>query len=567
MNNAPWEVKAVKSINGETFRRMLVTGANRLEENKHLVDEMNVFPVPDGDTGTNMSFTVTSALKEVLRTQSDAVNEVAAALSNGALRGARGNSGVIVSQLFRGMAKGLKEQKEIDSVALAMALNTGVEKAYKAVMKPKEGTILTVAREAATACTEASLEEDDLREVLRRTIEGGEAALARTPDMLPVLREAGVVDAGGKGLLLIYQGMLDALTSDSDECEPLLALTNAGNAAADKGRANGPAQGAFATESIKFCYCTEFIAEKVKNAEAQEESLRQYLSSIGDSLVVVADDQLIKVHVHTNDPGLVLQKATALGELTSVKIENMKLQHQNILTEAAKEPVKKEPVKQPRKPVGFVAVSTGEGFKEIFESLGVDHVITGGQTMNPSTEDILEAAEAVNADVIYVLPNNKNIILAAQQAAKMIKDRQIFVIPSKSVPQGITAMVNYMPESEPAEAAQVMTESLATVSTGQVTYAVRDTHMGAFDIKANDILALLDGEICQVGQDLTETTTALLDKMTEKAADMISIYYGEDASEDEAQALAEHIRQEHPEAEVEVYNGGQPLYYYIISVE
>ena len=554
----------MKSINGETFRRILVAGANRLEENKHLVDEMNVFPVPDGDTGTNMSYTVTSALKEVLKTSGSSVSEIADALSSGALRGARGNSGVIVSQLFRGMAKGLKETETIDSVALAMALNSGVEKAYKAVMKPKEGTILTVAREAATACMEASLEENDLAEVLRRTVEAGEEALAKTPEMLPVLKEAGVVDAGGKGLLCIYHGMLDALVSDSEECEPLLALS--GNGGAGREKSGGPAQGAFTTESIKFCYCTEFIAEKVKNAEAQENGLRKYLGTIGDSLVVVADGDLIKVHVHTNDPGLVLQKAVALGELTSVKIENMRLQHQNILQEADEKPEKKEPPK-PKKPVGFVAVSAGEGFKEIFEGLGVDYVITGGQTMNPSTEDILEAAQEVNADVIYVLPNNKNIILAAQQAAAMTEDKKLIVIPSKSVPQGITAMINYMPGTAPEEAAQAMTDSLSTVTTGQVTYAVRDTHMGEFDIKEHDILALLDGDICQVGKDLKETTEALLDAMAEKAADMISIYYGEDASPEEAEELAAHIRTVRPEAEVEVYQGGQPLYYYIISAE
>lgn len=560
----------MKSINGEMFRRMLVAGANRLEDNKHLVDEMNVFPVPDGDTGTNMSFTVTSAVKEVLKGQGDSVGEVAAALSSGALRGARGNSGVIVSQLFRGMAKGLKDQKDMNSVTLAKALNEGVEKAYKAVMKPKEGTILTVAREAAEACSEAALTEEDLSVVLAAAIEGGERALAKTPELLPVLKEAGVEDAGGKGLMLIYRGMLEALTSDSAEMEPLLALTNTAGGTG-RAKANGPAQGAFATESIQFCYCTEFIAEKVQHAESHESSLREYLSSIGDSLVVVADGDLIKVHVHTNDPGLVLQKATALGELTSVKIENMRLQHQNILSEADQAAGTNQTAPstppQPRKAVGFVAVSTGEGFKEIFESLGVDYIITGGQTMNPSTEDVLKAAETVNADVIYVLPNNKNIIMAAQQAAKMTEDKKVFVIPSKSVPQGITAMINFMPDTDPQEAAEAMTESLSTVATGQVTYAVRDTHMGEFDIKEKDILALLDGEICRVGKDLKETTSALLDVMAEKAAEIISIYYGEDASQEEAEALAEHIREMRPEAEVEVYNGGQPLYYYIISAE
>jgi hypothetical protein len=547
---------------------MLIVGANRLEENKHLVDEMNVFPVPDGDTGTNMSFTVTSALKEVLKAEGNTVGEVAAALSSGALRGARGNSGVIVSQLFRGMARGLKDQTEIDSITLAKALDEGVEKAYKAVMKPKEGTILTVAKEAAEACMQAALEEDDLSVVLQAAIRGGEEALAKTPELLPVLKEAGVEDAGGKGLMFLYHGMYEALTNDSTEDEPLLALTNTAGGT-DHVKTNGPAQGAFATESIKFCYCTEFIAEKVKDAESHEESLRQYLSSIGDSLVVVAEGDLIKVHVHTNDPGLVLQKATALGELTSVKIENMRLQHQNILQEANQAGETKQPEvsSKPRKAVGFVAVSTGDGFKEIFESLGVDYIITGGQTMNPSTEDVLKGCEAVNADVIYVLPNNKNIIMAAEQAAKMMEDKKVFVVPSRSVPQGIAALINFMPDTDPQEAAQAMTDSLSSVVTGQVTFAVRDTHMGEFDIKENDILALLDGDICRVGHDRQETTMNLLDAMVEKADEIISIYYGEDATAEEAEALADHVRQVKPAAEVEIYYGGQPLYSYIISAE
>ncbi len=558
----------VKSIDGATFKRMLVAGANRLEENKRLVDEMNVFPVPDGDTGTNMSFTITSAVKEVLKVENGDVSAYASAMSSGALRGARGNSGVIVSQLFRGMAKGLKGQATLDAVNLALALNTGVETAYKAVMKPKEGTILTVAREAAAAGMEFSLEHDDLEQVLRHVMESGEVALNKTPEMLPVLKEAGVVDAGGKGLMLIYQGMLEAMISDSTECEPLLALQQSGTPAAEA-KTQGPAQTAFATEDITFAYCTEFIAEGVDNAEQHEDSLREYLSSLGDSLVVVADSDLIKVHVHTNDPGLVLQKATSLGYLTSVKIENMKIQHQNIL-DMAGAPATIEAPKAPEKPhkaMGFVAVSTGEGFKEIFEGLGVDYVITGGQTMNPSTEDVLEAAQAVNADNIFVLPNNKNIVLAAEQAAKLIEGKKIFVVPSTTVPQGITAMINYVEDEDPEAIAAAMAESLSTVVTGQLTYAVRDTKMGEFDICENDILALKDGKICQVGKELRETACKLIDAMTEEVSDIISIYYGEDVSEEEAQILADYVREVHPDAEVEIYDGGQPLYYYILSAE
>lgn len=557
----------MKKVNGATFRAMLVAGANRLETNKHRVDEMNVFPVPDGDTGTNMSHTMTAAIKEVLNSEGTTVAELASALKNGALRGARGNSGVILSQLFSGMAKSLKENKSMDGIALAVALHGGVEKAYKAVMKPKEGTILTVARAAAEAAVAAAVEKGSAEEVLQAAIDAGNETLAKTPDMLPVLKEAGVVDAGGQGLMVIYQGWMDALTSGG-ECEPLIALASAPAKEEETERKSSAPQGAFSTESIRFAYCTEFIAEKVDKAEEKEEELRSFLSSLGDSLVLVTDTNLVKVHVHTNDPGLVIQKATSLGELTSVKIENMRLQHQNIL-EIASEEKTAEPEKPaaPRKREGFVAVSTGDGFKALFESLGVDFVITGGQTMNPSTEDILNAAAEVNADTVYVLPNNKNIILAAQQAAEMLTDKELIVIPTKSVPQGITALVNFMPDGDPKETAAAMTESLATVQTGQVTFAVRDTHMGSFDIKENDILALLDDEICCVGQDLEETTKQLIAKMAAKDPAVVTVYYGADVEEGTANKLAESVSELCPEAQCELYDGGQLLYYYIISAE
>ncbi len=555
----------MKSVNGAAFRRMLVCAANSLEANKHTVDDMNVFPVPDGDTGTNMSHTFTSAIKEVINTESSKVGEIADALSRGALRGARGNSGVILSQLLRGMAKGLKGDEEMDTIALAMAVSNGVEMAYKAVMKPKEGTILTVAKAISDAALSLSVEETEVEDLLAHSLAAGEAMLAKTPDMLPVLKEAGVVDAGGQGLVFIYRGLLEGLTGDSAEVAPVLALSQSeGAEAAEEHR--GPAQANFATESILYTYCTEFIAEKVQDAESHEDELRTFLSGIGDSLVVVADGDLLKDHVHTNDPGLVIRKATSLGELTSVKIENMRLQHQNILEIAGQDAVKKAPA-GPHKDVGFIAVSTGDGLKQVFEDLGVDVVISGGQTMNPSTEDILEAAESINADVIYVFPNNKNIILAAQQAALMTEDRKLIVVPTKSVPQGISALINFMPTEDPEDAAAEMTEAIGAVKDGQLTYAVRDTVMGKFKIKENDILGLMNGDIKEVGKDLKKTACRLLDDLLKDGGDYLSIYYGEAVAEDAAEELAAYVEKKHPGVSVETVYGGQALYYYLISVE
>ena len=550
----------VNTISGQKFRQLLVAGANALEANKKMVDEMNVFPVPDGDTGTNMSLTVNSAVKEVIKAESQAAGDIAKALSSGALRGARGNSGVIVSQLFRGLAKGLKGCEEINAITFATAMENGVETAYKAVMKPKEGTILTVAKATAAKCLEAALQSDDMIDVLEQAIASGNETLQKTPEMLPVLKEAGVVDAGGKGLLVIYEGMLEALKREDDEIDPLLCLS--GGAQVQSTGATS-SQAAFSTESIEFGYCTEFIVEGVENAEEKEDEVRAYLSSIGDSLVVVADGDLIKIHVHTNDPGLAIQKGVSLGSLSSIKVDNMRLQHQNILSmETA--PAKEEP----RKDIGFITISVGEGLSNIFKELGVDYVISGGQTMNPSTEDILEATKKINADHIFVLPNNKNIILAAQQATYLMEEgKQLHVIPSRSIPQGITAMISYMPgESAEVNEAQ-MTESLSTVVSGSVTYAVRDTRMGEFEIKADNILALKNDEICHVGQDLIKTTKKLLESMVDEDTSLVTIYYGEDATEGEAEELKEHVEEFCPGVEVEIQEGGQPLYYYLLSAE
>ncbi len=555
-------------LDAEQFRRMIVAGANRLEANKKEVDELNVFPVPDGDTGTNMSLTVMSAAREVLKTEDDAsVEAVAKALSSGALRGARGNSGVIVSQLFRGMYRGLRGTEEIDAAAWANAMRQGVETAYKAVMRPKEGTILTVARGMAEAAVDAAIEEEDLAELLKLVIERGEEVLEKTPDMLPVLKEAGVVDAGGKGLLYIYKGMYEALTDENVSLE-LMDTTAAKKEEPTEGKAPAQAQAAFNTESITYGYCTEFIVHCAQ-AEQHEEMMRSYLSSIGDSLVVVADDDLIKIHVHTNDPGLAIQKGLSIGYLSNMKIDNMRLQHQNLLVQEMPQETEASVEEAPaeHKEYGFIAVSMGEGLTKILKELGVDQVITGGQTMNPSTEDVLNAIEKINADHIFILPNNKNIILAAQQAAALIQDKEILVVQTRNVPQGITAMLNFASDFSAEENLKMMEEAIQEVHTGMTTFAIRDTHLGDFEIHKDDILGMLDGELSVVDQDVDVVSKELIDRLVEMDKELFTVYYGEDATQDSAQALADYIMQKMPEGEVEVHDGGQPLYHYIISAE
>ncbi|MFR8088127.1 MAG: DAK2 domain-containing protein [Lachnospirales bacterium] len=555
-------------LDAEQFRRMIVAGANRLEANKKEVDELNVFPVPDGDTGTNMSLTVMSAAREVLKTGDDAsVEAVAKALSSGALRGARGNSGVIVSQLFRGMYRGLRGTEEIDAAAWANAMRQGVETAYKAVMRPKEGTILTVARGMAEAAVDAAIEEEDLAELLKLVIERGEEVLEKTPDMLPVLKEAGVVDAGGKGLLYIYKGMYEALTDENVSLE-LMDTTAAKKEEPTEGKAPAQAQAAFNTESITYGYCTEFIVHCAQ-AEQHEEMMRSYLSSIGDSLVVVADDDLIKIHVHTNDPGLAIQKGLSIGYLSNMKIDNMRLQHQNLLVQEMPQETEASVEEAPaeHKEYGFIAVSMGEGLTKILKELGVDQVITGGQTMNPSTEDVLNAIEKINADHIFILPNNKNIILAAQQAAALIQDKEILVVQTRNVPQGITAMLNFASDFSAEENLKMMEEAIQEVHTGMTTFAIRDTHLGDFEIHKDDILGMLDGELSVVDQDVDVVSKELIDRLVEMDKELFTVYYGEDATQDSAQALADYIMQKMPEGEVEVHDGGQPLYHYIISAE
>ena len=541
-------------ISANDFRWMIVAGANRLEANKQEVDELNVFPVPDGDTGTNMSLTVMSAAREVIKLGDAPTNtEVGKALSSGALRGARGNSGVILSQLVRGIYRSIKGKDDpIDAAAFAAAMRQGVETAYKAVMRPKEGTILTVARGMADAAKEAAPHVESVDELLRIAIEHGEEVLEQTPDMLPVLKEAGVVDAGGKGLLYIYKGMYASLTGEDTNHE--LLTEQAAKTAASASESQ---------YTYQVCYRVHSL-EPDKNVPV----LRSYFSSIGDSIKIAAGEGVITAELRTNDPGLAMQKALAIGPITDVSVENKK-------PELIPKPVKQEepaPAPAPQKPAehkdfGFVAVSMGEGLTELLKDLGADQVISGGQTMNPSTEDVLNAVNAVNADCVYILPNNKNIILAANQAAVLIKDKKVLVVPTRNVPQGITALLNFTGEFSPEENLRNMEEMIQEVHTGMTTFAIRDSHLGEFSIHKDDILGMLDGELNQVGTDPEEVSRRLVDALLGYHKDLFTIYFGEDSTEESANKLADYIRSCSKGCEVEVHNGGQPLYHYIISVE
>jgi len=552
----------ITNIDGKTLQKMFLAGAKNLEAKKEWINELNVFPVPDGDTGTNMTLTIMSAAKEVSAIVNPTMENLAKAVSSGSLRGARGNSGVILSQLFRGFTKEIREFETIDAVVLANACERAVETAYKAVMKPKEGTILTVARGMAEKANEIVLETDDLEYMIAEIIKEGDYVLSQTPEMLPVLKQAGVVDSGGQGLMQVIKGAFDAFLGKE------LDLTI--SAAKTTGTA-------VRTESaddidIKFGYCTEFIImlEKEYNMDKEHE-FKGYLESIGDSIVVVSDDDIVKVHVHTNDPGLAIQKALTYGSLTKMKIDNMREEHQEKLIKDAEklaEQQKQQELEQtPRKEAGFITVSIGEGMNEIFKGLGVDRIIEGGQTMNPSTEDVLNAIARVNADTVYVLPNNKNIILAAEQAKKLTKDKNIVVIPSKTVPQGITAIINYMPERSAEENTARMTEEMGKVKTGQITYAVRDTIIDEKEIKQNDIMGIGDSGIISVGTDLFKTTVDMVSGLIDDDTEIISIYYGQDVTETDATDVADKIEELYPDVDVEVNMGGQPIYYYIISVE
>ena len=563
----------ITSINSKLLARMFLAGAKNLDSKKDWINELNVFPVPDGDTGTNMTMTNKTAAKEVSSLTNPTMAELAKAISSGSLRGARGNSGVILSQLFRGFCKVIKEYDEIDVTILCEACQKAVETAYKAVMKPKEGTILTVAKGAAEKALELSDETEDVVTFVEEVIKQAEYVLDQTPEMLPVLKQAGVVDSGGQGLVQVLKGAYDALIGKEIDYTIEGAPTGA-----------APAKISAETEAeIKFGYCTEFII--VLNApmsDNEEHAYKAFLESIGDSIVVVADDEIVKTHVHTNDPGLALQKALTFGSLSKIKIDNMREEHQEKLIKdsqklAAQQKAEEEAYEaaqadektnnMPAKEMGFVSVSIGEGMNEVFRGLGVDYLIEGGQTMNPSTEDMLNAIEHVNAKTVFILPNNKNIIMAANQAVDLVEDKQIIVIPTKTIPQGITALVNYIPDHSAEENKEQMMAEIENVKTGQVTYAVRDTEIDGKTIKQNDFMGIGDKSILSVGTDLRATTLEMVDAMVDEDSAIVSIYFGSDSDEDSANELAAAIEEKYPDVEVEVNDGGQPIYYYVISVE
>lgn len=557
---------STNKIDAALISKMFLAGAKNLEAKKEWINELNVFPVPDGDTGTNMTLTIMAAAREVVAIENITMATFAKAVSSGSLRGARGNSGVILSQLLRGFTKVLREEKEVTVPVLVASLQKAVETAYKAVMKPKEGTILTVARGAAERAAELLEENPDitLEELIAQVIDRAEEVLNQTPEMLPVLKEAGVVDSGGQGLLQVLKGARDAFQGKEIAYDTIEAAvrpqTTSQNAA-----------GAAMETEIKFGYCTEFIinVEKAYN-EQTELDFKAFLESIGDSIVVVSDDDIVKVHVHTNHPGQAIERALTYGSLSRMKIDNMREEHnERLMMEAEKQQAaaKKETAHVERKEVGFISVSIGEGIAEIFRDLGVDYLIEGGQTMNPSTEDMLNAIEKVNADNIFIFPNNKNIILAANQAKALTEDKNIIVVPTKTVPQGITAVINYVPERTPEENAAAMEEEIARVKTGQMTYAVRDTHIDDKTIHAGDIMGVGDHSILAVGREIDPVTLETIGLMVDEESELISIYYGEDMTEDEASLLRDRVEEQYPECDVELNYGGQPIYYYVISVE
>ena len=550
----------MNTIDAKLLAKMFLAGAKNLEVKKEWINELNVFPVPDGDTGTNMTLTIMSAVKEVNGITDLTLETLAKAISSGSLRGARGNSGVILSQLLRGFTKRIREHEELDAVTLARAIDKGVETAYKAVMKPKEGTILTVARGVADKALELAEDAEDLQSFFEDVLAEGNRVLQRTPEMLPVLKEAGVVDSGGQGLMVVLEGAFDAfmgkeidLTFDAGESAKVVKISPQAEA------------------DIKFGYCTEFIVVLDKKFTEQDEvEFKSYLSSIGDSIVCVADDEIVKIHVHTNDPGLAIQRALTFGSLSRIKIDNMREEHQEKLIKDAEKVAAKqaeEDAQKTRKEVGFISVSIGEGFGEIFRDLGVDYLIEGGQTMNPSTEDMLNAIARVNADTIFIFPNNKNIILAANQAKALTKDKNIVVIPTKTVPQGITAVINFVPEKSAEKNEKAMLEEIQRVKTGQITYAVRDTHIDDKEIHQGDIMGIGDHGMLSVGRDVVSVAKESVEAMVDDESELISIYYGEDFSQEEAEKLGEELEEKYDFCDVEVNCGGQPIYYCIISVE
>jgi len=571
---------STKTLDAAMISKMFLAGAHNLNATKEWINELNVFPVPDGDTGTNMTMTILAAAKEVKTVEDDNdVQAVCKAISSGSLRGARGNSGVILSQLLRGFTKVIKEAEVIDAPTIALSFNKAVETAYKAVMKPKEGTILTVARGMAEKASETCESEIEFSDFLAGIIEHGEYVLSQTPEMLPVLKQAGVVDSGGQGLMQVMKGALDFYNGKIKEEDFVLDL-NAGSANESAQVSRNEFEG---EADIKFGYCTEFIImlDKIFNAKA-EKDFKSFLESIGDSIVCVADDDVVKVHVHTNDPGLAIQRALKYGQLSNMKIDNMRLEHHERVLKS--EELKAAGVKavagdntsdaeaaaiepEEKKPFGFLAVSVGDGLDEIFKGLGVDYIIPGGQTMNPSTEDVLNAMDKVNAEVVYILPNNKNIILAANQARDLTTDKKVVVIPTKTVPQGITALISFLPEGTPEENEEAMTEAIGAVKTGQVTYAVRDTVIDEKEIRQGNIMGIGDKTILAVGEDINDTTLEMIAEMVDDESSLISVYFGTEIDEETAGALEAKIGEKYSDLDLEIQSGGQPIYYYIVSVE
>lgn len=554
----------MKYIDAKMLQKAFLAGAKGLEAKKEWINELNVFPVPDGDTGTNMTMTIMSAAKEVAAIENPTMETLAKAISSGSLRGARGNSGVILSQLFRGFTKEISGTEQVTTTVLANSFVRATETAYKAVMKPKEGTILTVAKGMADKAAELVTETEDIIEFCQKVIEHGDYVLSQTPEMLPVLKQAGVVDSGGQGLMQVVKGAFDSLMGKE------IDLSVEGNSQLFQTRSETAHLGDI---DIKFGYCTEFIVNLEKPYDEKAElEFKDYLETIGDSLVVVSDDDLIKVHVHTNDPGLAIQKALTYGSLSRMKIDNMREEHQEKLIKeseklAEQQKAEREKKEEPRKPYGFISVSAGEGLDEIFRGIGADYLIEGGQTMNPSTEDMLNAIDRVNADTVYIFPNNKNIILAAEQARGLVEDKKVIVIPSKTIPQGITAIINFAADLSPEDNERNMIEEMSRVKTGQITYAVRNTVIDDIEIQEGDIMALGDQGILAVGKDIESTVLHSLVSMVEEESELVTIYYGKDVNEEEANGLKEKAEEKFSACEVELHAGGQPIYYYLISVE
>ena len=563
----------ITTINTELVAKMFLAGAKNLDAKKEWINELNVFPVPDGDTGTNMSMTIMSAAREVSALEKPEMKALAKAISSGSLRGARGNSGVILSQLFRGFTKVIAEYDEINVQILSDSFQKAGETAYKAVMKPKEGTILTVANGMSDRALELCDDTEDLVYFCEEVIKEGDRVLDLTPEMLPVLKQAGVVDSGGQGLMQVMKGAMDALLGKEVDYTIEGAETIKKAPESTGTSYNIEAQ---ANQEIKFAYCTQFLIMLDTPITLQQENeFKSYLETIGDSIVVVADDEIVKVHVHTNDPGLAMQRGLTYGSLTTIIIENMKLERDEKISALKEKEMqsagipeeKEEKPAEPPKEMGFISVSIGEGINEIFKGLGVDYIIEGGQTMNPSTEDMLNAIEKVNAKTVFILPNNKNIILAANQAASLVEDKKIIVIPTKTIPQGITALINYIPDSTPEDNEQRMSSEISMVKTGQVTYAVRDTVIDDKEIKQDDFMGIGDSGILSVGQNLEPTVMDMMKQLVDEDSAIVSIYYGEDTKEEDANALGEKIGEAFPDVEIEVHYGGQPIYYYVISVE